>query len=100
MAHYFQDSIEQFGPYAGKLKLLFLKYSTRGEYRQFAKVIEGFNGRIVSLENPYYVKANIKLERDYAAELLQNHELGIAPEVMQAAVACFRQKTDLTEGKS
>ena len=95
VARYFKDNIDQFGPYANKLELLFLKYSTRGEYRQFSKVIESFNGRIVSLENPYYVKANIKLENDYADELIRNRELGIAPGAMEAAADCFRRRAGL-----
>lgn len=77
MACYFRDNIADFGQYAEKLDVLFVKYSTRGEFTQFAKVIEGFNGRIVSLENPHYVKANIKLQKDYIEELMENVELGI-----------------------
>lgn len=96
MAQYFNDHRAQFGPYANKLELLFLKYSTKGEYRQFSKVIESFNGRLVSLENPYYVKANIRLEDPYAEELVHNHELGIAQDVMVAIVNEFRGGAELT----
>lgn len=96
MAQYFNDHRAQFGPYADKIELLFLKYSTKGEYRQFSKVIESFNGRLVSLENPYYVKANIKLEKPYAEELVQNKELEIAHDVMVAIVNEFRGGAELT----
>lgn len=77
MAEYFSEHREQFGPYVDKLELLFLKYSTKGDYRRFADVIEGFNGRLVSLENPHYVKANIKMEKPYIEELVQNDSLGL-----------------------
>lgn len=96
MAQYFSDHKAQFGPYADKIELLFLKYSTRGEYRQFAKVIESFNGRLVSLENPYYVKANIRLEKPYAEELVHNQELGIPTNVMAEIVDQFRGGAKLT----
>lgn len=96
MAQYFSTHRLEFGPYANKLELLFLKYSTKGEYRQFLKVIESFNGRLVSLENPYYVKANIRLEEEYAAELVNNQELGIAPDVMGEIVNEFCMGAGLT----
>ena len=57
--------------------MLFVKYSTRGEYQQFAEIIESFNGRLVSMENPQYIKANIKLEEEYREDLIHNTELGI-----------------------
>lgn len=95
MAQYFEAHESDFGPYANKLELLFLKYSTRGEYRQFAQLIENFNGRLVSLENPYYVKANIRLEKPYAEELLNNRELGIEQKVMREMVSCFRRGAEL-----
>lgn len=91
MAEYFENHVGQFGPYVDKLDILFLKYSTRGNYEQFSKVIESFNGRVVSLENPHYVKANIKLETDYAEELLQNNELGIDTRYFKELVNCFRE---------
>lgn len=96
MEQYFHKHQEQFGPYANKLELLFLKYSTKGEYSQFSQIIEKFNGRLVSLENPYYVKANIKLEQSYMEELLHNEELGIEQNVMEEVVNCFCQGAGLT----
>lgn len=96
MAQYFVAHKQEFGPYVNKLELLFLKYSTRGEYRQFAKVIESFNGRIVSLENPYYVKANIRLEEPYAEELVHNEELGIDAEVFVELVENFKKGAELS----
>ena len=95
MANYFESNREEFGPYADKLEFLFLKYSTKGEYRQFAKVIESFNGRIVSLENPYYVKANIRLEEPYAKELVCNEELGINMTVMRRLTERFCQGAEI-----
>lgn len=95
MELYFHEHEEWFGPYAKKLELLFLKYSTKGEYSQFSQIIEKFNGRLVSLENPYYVKANIKLEQPYVEELLHNEELGIEQDVMAEVVNCFRQGAGL-----
>lgn len=96
MARYFDANKDRFGPYAKKIELLFIKYSTRGEYREFSKMIESFNGRIVSLENPHYVKANIKLEEPYVEELLQNQELEISDSVISEIVNCFRQGAELT----
>lgn len=95
MAHYFEENHEEFGPYADKLGLLFLKYSTRGDYTQFSKVIESFNGRLVSLENPHYVRANIHIESPYADELVQDEQLEIAPEIMHNIVNQFRQGAQL-----
>lgn len=95
MAHYFEANHGAFGPYEDRIELLFLKYSTRGDYTQFSKVIESFNGRLVSLENPHYVKANIRIEDPYAAELVQNDTLGIAQEVMQDIVNQFREGAQL-----
>lgn len=96
MAQYFHSHKDSFGPYVNKLELLFLKYSTKGEYRQFSKVIESFNGRLVSLENPYYVKANIRLEEPYAEELVHNQELEIPQDVMAEIVQEFRMGAGLT----
>lgn len=95
MSEYFIHHVKQFGPYVNKLEILFLKYSTKGNYEQFSKVIESFNGRVVSLENPYYVKANIKLESDYADELLQNTELGIEKECFFELANCFREGANI-----
>lgn len=89
MAGYFNKHREMFGPFADKLELLFLKYSIRGEYSQFSKVIESFNGRLVSLENPHYVKANLKLEEPYVEELVHNDELGLKPTCMDEMVRRF-----------
>ena len=91
MADYYRDNAEKFGPYANQLSMLFLKYTTRGDFNQFSRIIESFNGRIVSLENPHYIKANLKLEDDYVDDLVQDNELGIAYEQFQQLVDCFRR---------
>ena len=44
----------------------------------------------MSLENPYYVKANIRLEKNYADELVQNNSLGIDRQIMQEIADQFR----------
>lgn len=95
MAEYFKSHIEEFGEYVEKLDILFLKYSTKGNYEQFARIIESFNGRVVSLENPYYVKANIKLEEDYADQLLDNRELGIDAACFRKLSDCFRRGAEI-----
>lgn len=95
MSEYFENHVERFGPYVKKLDILFLKYSTKGNYEQFSKLIESFNGRVVSLENPYYVKANIKLESDYADELLRNNELGIDTSCFYELANCFRKGANI-----
>lgn len=95
MADYFDKNKELFGPYASKIELLFLKYSIRGEYSQFSKVIESFNGRLVSLENPYYVKANIRMEPPYMTELVQDSSLGIDQQTMRSIVEQFRQGAEI-----
>ncbi len=89
MSRYFRENKASFGPYADKIELLFLKYNTKGDYAQFSKAIEGFNGRIVALENPRYIKAYIKLEKPYMKELINNKELEIEPNVMSNIVNCF-----------
>lgn len=42
-------------------------------FNQFSKIIESFNGRIVSLENPHYIKANLKLEEDCIDNLIKQN---------------------------
>lgn len=96
MADYYQENIGDFGPYADCIKMLFLKYTTRGEFSQFSKVIESFNGRIVSLENPHYVKANLKMENEYVEDLVKNEELKIAQEQFQQLVNCFKQGAEIS----
>lgn len=91
MADYYQDNKGKFGPNAEQLSVLFLKYTTRGDFNQFSRIIESFNGRIVSLENPHYIKANLKLDEEYVDELIQDRELGIDYEQFQRLVECFRQ---------
>ncbi len=91
MADYFERYKERFGPYADNLELLFLKYSTNGDYSQFTRIIESFNGRIVSLDNPHYIKANIRLEADYVQELTHNKELKIRNDDFQELIGCFRK---------
>lgn len=96
MSEYFEAHKAEFGPYADKIELLFLKYSIKGEFRQFSRIIESFNGRLVSLENPYYVKANIRLEKPYAEQLVQNEELNIDIHYMNDIVERFREGAGLT----
>lgn len=89
MADYFFDNEEMFGPYAEKLELLFLRYTIRGDYSEFAEIIESFNGRLLSLENPYYVRANIKFRDDYDKQLIADEQLEIENEVYQHLVQYF-----------
>ena len=91
MADYYHANMEKFGPNAEQLDMLFLTYTTRGEFSQFSRIIESFNGRIVSLENPHYVKANLKLDKEYVDELIDNTDLGIDYAQYQQLVRCFRQ---------
>lgn len=95
MSDYYHANVDSFGPYADNLDMLFLKYTTRGDFSQFSRIIESFNGRIVSLENPHYIKANLKLENDYIKELETDDELGIAHEQFQALADCFIQGAEI-----
>ncbi|MCL2253753.1 MAG: hypothetical protein FWC09_04845 [Lachnospiraceae bacterium] len=99
MADYFQNHINQFGKSASKLEFLFLKYNTRGEYRQFTKIIEGFNGRIVSLDNPRYINANIKLDKEYVDKLINGDELDINKNDFEQIVNCFISGAKLSKHK-
>ncbi|MBQ8041395.1 MAG: hypothetical protein IJ274_16270 [Lachnospiraceae bacterium] len=89
MAEYFFENKEIFGPYAEKLELLFLQYTIRGDYSEFADIIESFNGRVLSLENPYYVRANIKFRDDYDKQLIADEQLEIESAVYQKLVKYF-----------
>ncbi|MCM1535026.1 MAG: hypothetical protein NC126_03770 [Clostridium sp.] len=91
MADYYYENIQEFGPHAEQIGMLFLKYTTRGDFNQFSRIIESFNGRIVSLENPHYIKANLKLEQEYIEELLDNDTLEIEQEQFKQLVNCFRK---------
>lgn len=95
MLEYYRDRRDNFGSYADQLEMLFLKYTTRGDFIQFSRIIESFNGRIVSLENPHCIKANLKLEDDYIRELEMDDELGIAHEEFQALADCFMQGAEI-----
>ncbi len=90
MAVYYRQHKDNFGSYTESLEFLFMKYTTRGDFMQFAKIIESFNGRIVSLENPHYIKANIKMEQEYVDELIANTYLGIENQEFCELVNCFR----------
>lgn len=90
MSEYFYENEDEFGNNTKQLEMLFLKYSTRGEYQQFAEIIESFNGRLVSLENPRYIKANIKLENDYKEDLIENTELGISKDCFTEIATRFK----------
>lgn len=90
MSEYFYENKVKFGPETQKLEMLFLEYSTRGEYQQFAEIIESFNGRLVSMENPQYIKANIKLEEEYREDLIHNTELGISRQNFEEMAQRFR----------
>lgn len=89
MAEYFLENREKFGPYAEKLELLFWQYTIRGDYSEFAEIIESFNGRILSLENPYYIRANIKFKDNYDQQLMADDQLKISDEVYQQLVEHF-----------
>lgn len=89
MAEYFSDNRGSFGPYVEKIDQLFWQYSTKGDYSEFEKIIENFNGRILSLENPYYVKANIKFQDGYDKILIDDNQLEIERGVYQDLVDCF-----------
>lgn len=88
-AEYFHEHILEFGPYRDTLELLFLKYLTKGDYSGFSNIIESFNGRLVSLENPHYIKVNLKFKDNYDQELAENRELGISQESYAQLVNCF-----------
>lgn len=89
MADFFHSHVQDFGPYADKLDMLFLKYLTRGDYRGFSNIIESFNGRLVSLENPHYVKANLKFRDNYDQELVEDEQLGIDQGCFIDLAECF-----------
>lgn len=89
MSVYFRDHASDFGPYKEKLDMLFLKYSTRGDYQRLADIIESFNGRLVSLENPHYIKANLKFKDEYDKQLSKDQQLEIGQECYKELVRCF-----------
>lgn len=97
MSNYFHEHSSDFGPYTDKLDILFLKHSTHGEYTNFSKIIERFNGRLVSLENPHYVKANIKFQDNYDQELIEDDQLDIAQDSFNDLAECFRVGAELAE---
>lgn len=89
MSAYYHEHSADFGSSINVLDILFLKYSTRGDYRSFSSIIESFNGRLVSLENPHYVKANLKFKDNYDTELIENNQLGIAQASFDKLAQCF-----------
>lgn len=91
MAEYFFEHMTEFGPYSEKLEMLFLRYTTRGDYSDFSKIIESFNGRLVSLENPKYIRAYLKFQDGYEKQLIQDKQLEIPMSEYRQLVLKFRE---------
>ena len=80
MHQYFISNKEDLGKYRNELSLLFLRRPIEGVYDEFADVILEQNGRLMSfiLKNPYYEKAEIKIDEEDAEYLLRNNDLDMA----------------------
>lgn len=52
------------------LDLLFSKTPVTGDFTRFLAVLDLLNGKRISLENPYLIKAKIKMSQDMAKNIL------------------------------
>ncbi len=80
MQQYFYEHRNSFGDYANELAMLFLRNPLGGLFLEFKEGIARQNGKLMSFENPYYVKAIIKLDKDGADFILNQVDLNIQEE--------------------
>lgn len=80
MQQYFFEHRNAFGDYANELAMLFLKHPLGGAFLEFKEGIARQNGKLMSFENPYYVKGIIKLDDEGANFILNQADLDILEE--------------------
>ncbi|MCL2810700.1 MAG: hypothetical protein FWD25_02295 [Clostridia bacterium] len=72
-----------------KLALLFIKQTTYGEYLRMQNIIENMNGRIISLKNPHYVRAEINMGKDYIDYLHDSIDLRVDHDFYRGIATAF-----------
>lgn len=72
-----------------KLAPLFIRQTTYGEFLRAQSIIEGMNGRIVSLKNPRFVRATISMDTDYVQYLQEHEELNLGHDFYMAIAKAF-----------
>lgn len=98
MHQYFNSNKEYLGKYKNELSMLFLRRPIEGVYDEFADVILEQNGRLMSfiLQNPYYEKAEIKIDEEDAEYLLKNNDLDVSEDHLFAFARLFCEGAGLT----
>jgi hypothetical protein len=76
----FQRNRANLGKYSNELAMLFLKNPQGGVFSELRRGIQRQNGGLVSFDNPYYVRAEIKLEQEGADYILKQKNIDIANE--------------------
>jgi hypothetical protein len=69
------------------LDLLFSRTPVTGDFTRFIAVLDLLNGKRISLENPYLIKAKIKMSQDMAKSILDGQALEFQEMVTGAAKA-------------
>ena len=80
MQEYFQRKRNTLGCHANELAMLFLKHPIGGAFFEFREGIARQNGGLMTFENPYYVRAAIKLDNSGADFILNQDSLDISNE--------------------
>ena len=89
MQQYFYNHRSILGSHANELAMLFLKKPLGGTFFEFKESIARQNGALMSFENPYYVRATIKLDEDGADFILNQRNLDISNEQILRFSAAF-----------
>ncbi|MHB1314300.1 MAG: hypothetical protein ACYCX2_02295 [Christensenellales bacterium] len=80
MKQYFNTNRNHLGEHQNELAMLFIKSPLEDTFPEFRNAILKLNGWYLSFENPAYVVANIKLDRDGASYILNQNDLDIDKE--------------------
>ena len=74
MQQYFQQHRKAMGSHANELSMLFLKNPMGGIFSEFREGIARQNGGLMTFENPHYVSATIKLDREGVDYILNQED--------------------------
>lgn len=77
MKHFFQDNRQSFGELSSEISMLFIKNPYEGVYSRFRDAISQQNGWYISFENPEYVNGIIKITKDDAKRIIEDHNLEV-----------------------
>ena len=77
MKRFFQDNRQSFGELSSEISMLFIKNPYEGVYSRFRDAISQQNGWYISFENPEYVNGLIKITKDDAKRIIEDHNFEV-----------------------